>query len=407
MQPSKVTIINDPIYGFITIPNGIVFDLIQHRYFQRLRRISQMGLSYLVYPGAHHTRFHHAIGCLGVMQKALKVLEDKGVSISQEESEGVLIAILLHDIGHGPFSHAMEHSIVEGVSHEHISLLFMEALNKEFNGSLTLAIDIFKGSYHRSFLNELVSGQLDMDRTDYLKRDSFYTGMAEGNINTERIVAMLNVIDDHLVVEEKGVYTVEKFLVARRLMYWQVYLHKTGIVAEQLITRVLKRAKELAHSGEALSSSSALQFFLKNKIDTETITSSLELFALLDDYDIISAMKEWCKHPDFVLSELSKCIINRDLLKVKIRKKAFAKAKIDQHISSLVEEYNISVHEASYFVFTGQISNQAYNYKKGGINILLENGKIVDVVKASDQLSLKSLTKEVVKNYLCYPKPKR
>ncbi len=262
----KTTIINDPIYGFITIPNGVIFDLIQHKYFQRLRRISQMGLSYLVYPGAHHTRFQHAIGSLGVMQKALKVLVDKGVSISSEEYEGALIAILLHDIGHGPFSHAMEHSIVEGVSHEQISLLFMETLNKEFNGSLTLAIQIFKGSYHRAFLNQLVSGQLDMDRTDYLKRDSFYTGMAEGNINTERIVAMLNVKEDELVVEAKGIYTVEKFLVARRLMYWQVYLHKTGIVAEQLITRVLKRAKELSHKGTHLHASAALSYFLTHRV---------------------------------------------------------------------------------------------------------------------------------------------
>ncbi len=404
MSISKVTIINDPIYGFITIPNGIIFDLIQHKYFQRLRRISQMGLSYLVYPGAHHTRFQHAIGCLGVMQKALKVLVNKGVIISAEEQEGVLIAILLHDIGHGPFSHAMEHSIVEGVSHEHISTLFMEELNIEFNGSLTLAIDIFKGTYKRSFLNQLVSGQLDMDRTDYLKRDSFYTGMAEGNINTERIVAMLNVKDDQLVVEEKGVYTVEKFLVARRLMYWQVYLHKTGIVAEQLITRVLKRAKELSANGEELPSSTALSFFLKNKIDHKTIKQSLDNFSQLDDYDIISGMKEWCSHPDFVLSELSKCVINRDLLKVKIKKKPFNTQKINKHTEALMERRKLTAHEASYFVFTGVISNQGYNYSKGGINILLSNGKIVDVVKASDQLSLKSLTKEVVKNYLCYPK---
>lgn len=407
MQSTKVTIINDPIYGFITIPNGLVFDLIQHKYFQRLRRISQMGLSYLVYPGAHHTRFQHAIGCLGVMQKAVKVLVDKGVTISQEEKEGVLIAILLHDIGHGPFSHAMEHSIVNEVSHEDISTIFMETLNEEFNGSLTLAIKIFKGTYHRSFLNQLVSGQLDMDRTDYLKRDSFYTGMAEGNINTERIVAMLNIKDDELVVEEKGVYTVEKFLVARRLMYWQVYLHKTGIVAEQILMRVLKRAKELTHQGVVLPSSSALRFFLTNKVDKNTITASIDTFAQLDDYDIISAMKEWCMHDDFVLRELSKSVIYRNLLSVKIKKKAFAQSKLDQQKALLMNRHNISEREASYFVFTGVISNQAYNYKRGGINILLNSGKIVDVVKASDQLSLKALSKEVVKNYICYPKAKR
>ncbi|WP_299764974.1 HD domain-containing protein [uncultured Dokdonia sp.] len=405
-QSTKVTIINDPIYGFITIPNGVIFNLIQHPYFQRLRRITQMGLSYLVYPGAHHTRFHHAIGCLHIMQKALITLKNKGVLISKEEEEATLIAILLHDIGHGPFSHAMEESIIENVHHEQISIAFMEALNEEFNGSLTLALQIFQGTYTRKFLNQLVSGQLDMDRTDYLKRDSFYTGMAEGNINTDRIIAMLNVFEDQLVVEEKGVYTVEKFLVARRLMYWQVYLHKTGVVAEQLITRVLKRAKEVSHTGVDLPASSALSYFLKNKIDQHNFKEALNTFSKLDDYDIISAMKEWCYTDDFVLRELSKSIINRDLLKVKIRKKPFSEEKQQKHINSLIARYNISSYEASYFVFTGKISNQGYNYTQGGINIVLPNGKIVDVVKASDQLSLKSLTKEVVKNYICYPKPK-
>ncbi len=401
---SKVTIINDPIYGFITIPNGIIFQLLEHPYFQRLRRITQMGLSYLVYPGAHHTRFHHAVGCLHIMQKAMETLKNKGVVISDEELEGVLIAILLHDIGHGPFSHAMEHSIVEGVHHEDISLAFMERLNEEFNGSLTLAIQIFKGTYGRTFLNELVSGQLDMDRTDYLKRDSFYTGMAEGNINTDRIIAMLNVKDDELVIEEKGVYTVEKFLVARRLMYWQVYLHKTGVVAEQLITRVLKRAKELANDGAVLEGSKPLLFFLYNKVGAAQFEAHLDTFSKLDDYDIISAMKEWCHHEDFVLRELSKCIINRDLLKVKIKKKAFAKAKLNTYKKALMNKYQISNHEASYFVFDGIISNQGYSYKQGSIKIAKSNGKVIDVVEASDQLSLKSLTKEVVKNYICYPK---
>jgi len=405
-QSTKVTIINDPIYGFITIPNGVVFKLIQHPYFQRLRRITQMGLSYLVYPGAHHTRFHHAIGCLHIMQKALTTLKDKGVAISKEEEEATLIAILLHDIGHGPFSHAMEQSIIENVHHEQISIAFMEALNEEFNGSLTLALQIFKGAYSRKFLNQLVSGQLDMDRTDYLKRDSFYTGMAEGNINTERIIAMLNVDEDQLVVEEKGIYTVEKFLVARRLMYWQVYLHKTGVVAEQLITRVLKRAKELSHKGIELPASTALSYFLKNKIDQNNFKETLDTFSKLDDYDIISGMKEWCYTEDFVLRELSKCIINRDLLEVKIRKKPFLEERKQMHIDQLITQYKITPYEASYFVFTGNISNQAYNYTQGGINIAMSNGKIIDVVKASDQLSLKSLTKEVVKNYICYPKPK-
>ena len=401
---SKVTIINDPIYGFITIPNGIIFKLIQHPYFQRLHRINQMGLSYLVYPGAHHTRFQHAIGCLHIMQKAMETLSSKGVSISNDEKEGVLIAILLHDIGHGPFSHAMEQSIVEEVHHEAISLAFMEALNTEFNGSLTLAIQIFQGTYERKFLNQLVSGQLDMDRTDYLKRDSFYTGMAEGNINTDRIIAMLNVYDDELVIEEKGVYTVEKFLVARRLMYWQVYLHKTGVVAEQLIVRVLKRAKELCDRGTVLTASSALLFFLTRKVGKAEFKNHLDIFSKLDDNDIISAMKEWCVHEDFVLRELSKCIINRNLLKVNIRNKAFAKAKLEKHKQALMEKYAITNEEAAYFVFDGTISNQGYSYKQGSIKILLSSGNLVDVVKASDHLSLISLTKEVVKNYICYPK---
>ena len=401
---NKVTIINDPIYGFITITKGVVFDLIQHPYFQRLRRISQMGLSYLVYPGAHHTRFQHALGCLHIMQKAIDTLTGKGVLISNQEREGVLIAILLHDIGHGPFSHAMEQSIIEGVHHEEISVAFMQQLNAEFNGELTLAIAIFKGTYKRHFLNQLVSGQLDMDRTDYLKRDSFYTGMAEGNINTDRIIAMLNVKDNELVIEEKGVYTVEKFLVARRLMYWQVYLHKTGVVAEQLITRVLKRAKELSDQGVVLFGSKPLLFFLTNKIGKENFKSHLETFAQLDDYDILSAMKEWCFHDDFVLSELSRCIVNRNLLKVEIGKNAFAKAKLDNYKVLLMKKQEISEHEASYFVFEGTISNQGYSYKQGSIKIAMTSGDIVDVVRASDHLSLESLTEEVVKNYICYPK---
>ncbi|RKM90196.1 HD domain-containing protein, partial [Aquimarina sp. BL5] len=326
---NKLKILNDPIYGFITIPNELIFDLIEHRYFQRLRRISQMGLSYLVYPGAHHTRFHHALGCMHLMQNAVRVLRFKGVSVSSEEEDALCIAILLHDIGHGPFSHAMEHSIVNEVNHESISLMFMEKINQEFNGSLTLAIQIFKGEYHRQFLHQLISGQLDMDRLDYLKRDSFYTGVAEGNINSERLITMLNVVDDELVVEEKGIYSVEKFLLARRLMYWQVYLHKTSLVAESLLIRVLKRAKELVDQGGKLSSSKALLFFLENKITADNFTDDvLETFSKLDDYDIVSAMKEWTTSDDFVLRSLCNMIIDRDLLKIKIKKKAFNEEKI-------------------------------------------------------------------------------
>ena len=399
---NKLKILNDPIYGFITIPNSLIFDLIQHKYFQRLRRITQMGMSYLVYPGAHHTRFHHAIGCVHLMQQAVKVLRFKGVKINEDEEKGLYIAILLHDIGHGPFSHAMEHSIVNEVSHEELSLLFMQKLNEEFNGSLTLAIKIFKREYHRKFMCQLISGQIDMDRADYLKRDSFYTGVAEGNINSERLITMLNVINDELVVEEKGIYSVEKFIIARRLMYWQVYLHKTGLVAEQLLIRVLKRAKELYMNGQTLHSSKALQYFLSNEVTLSDFDSAkLDIFSKLDDYDIISAMKEWQNHSDFILSNLCEMIINRNLLKIKLKNKEIKKHHLEGHLERLRYKYNISLKEAEYFVFTGSISNQAYQLNHQNINILHKSGKIEDIVKASDQLNLKALSKPVTKYYIC------
>ncbi|WP_412985130.1 HD domain-containing protein [Pontimicrobium sp. IMCC45349] len=404
---NKLKIFNDPIYGFITIPNALIFDLIEHKYFQRLRRITQMGLSYLVYPGAHHTRFHHALGCMYLMQKAVRILRFKGVTISEEEENALYIAILLHDIGHGPFSHAMEHSIVNGITHEEISLLFMEQLNVEFNGTLTLAIQIFKGEYRRKFFNQLISSQLDMDRADYLKRDSFYTGVAEGNINSERLITMLNVVDDELVVEEKGVYSVEKFLTARRLMYWQVYLHKTSLVAEQLIIRVLKRAKELTKQGFVLPASKALSYFLNNDIDKSTFTKEvLDVFSRLDDYDIISALKDWQHSDDFVLSNLCQMIVERELLKIKIKNKKHKKERLKEKIEELKDKYNVSEYEAQYFVFDGEITNQAYQRKKERINILYKNGKITDIVKASDHLNLKVLSKPVTKYYICYPKDK-
>ncbi|WP_189358748.1 HD domain-containing protein [Algibacter mikhailovii] len=402
---NKLKILNDPIYGFITIPNSLIFDLIQHKDFQRLRRITQMGMSYLVYPGAHHTRFHHAIGCVHLMQQAVNVLRFKGVAISEAEETGLYIAILLHDIGHGPFSHAMEHSIVNNVSHEEISLFFMEKLNKEFNGSLTLAIEIFKGEYSRKFMCQLISGQLDMDRADYLKRDSFYTGVAEGNINSERLITMLNVVDDDLVIEEKGIYSVEKFIIARRLMYWQVYLHKTGLVAEQLLIRVLKRAKELYDLGYNLKASEALLYFFKNKISIENFNNeTLEVFSQLDDYDIISAMKQWQFHDDFVLRNLCEMIINRNLLKIKIKNKKIKAERVHKQTALVMDRFNISQKEARYFVFTGSISNQAYQLNTKRINILHKSGKIEDIVKASDQLNLKALSKPVTKFYICYPK---
>lgn len=405
VKRNKLKIINDPVHGFIHIPNTLIFDLIEHPYFQRLRRISQMGLSYLVYPGARHTRFQHALGCMHLMQKTVETLRYKGVEISDKEAEALYITILLHDIGHGPFSHAMEHSIVENIAHEEISLLFMQELNREFKGKLDIAIQIFQGTYPRKFMHQLIASQLDMDRSDYLKRDSFYTGVAEGNINPERIISMLNVRNDEIVVEEKGIYSVEKFLVARRLMYWQVYLHKTSVAGEQLLIKVLKRAKELLQKGENLSMSRSLHFFIENKVNKNDFTKEiLEKFALLDDTDIISAMKEWQSHPDFVLSKLSKMLLYRDLPKVKIQNTPFEEEKFQVFCEKTASAYNITTEEASYFVFSGKMSNTAYNAESQPINILTKKGKITDVIKASDQLNLEALSKPVIKHYLCYPK---
>ncbi len=404
---NKLKILNDPIYGFITIPNELIFDLIEHKYFQRLRRITQMGMSYMVYPGAHHTRFHHAIGCMHLMQQAVRVLRFKGVHISEEEEEAVLVAILLHDIGHGPFSHAMEHSIVDGVSHESISLQFMEAINKEFNGRLSLAIQIFKGEYSRAFLHQLISSQLDMDRLDYLKRDSFYTGVAEGNVNSERLITMLNVLNDQLVVEEKGIYSVEKFLLSRRLMYWQVYLHKTSLVAENLLIRTLKRAKYLVSIGEKLPATSPLNFFLKNKINAQSFTDTiLKRFAHLDDYDIVSSIKEWIGVEDKVLSELSKMIINRDLLKIEMSNNAFTLNDQKSHIQKVSQKLKITEEEASYFVFAGSVHNQAYNIQKQNVQIQFKNGEVKDIASASDQANIQALSNKVTKYFMCYPKVK-
>jgi HD superfamily phosphohydrolase len=402
---NKLKILNDPIYGFITITNPLVYDLIQHPYFQRLRRISQMGMSYLVYPGAHHTRFHHALGCMHIMQKTIQVLKFKGTDISTEEETALNIAILLHDIGHGPFSHAMEHSIVENVNHEAISLLFMDKLNKIFEGKLTLAIQIFKGEYHRKFMLQLISSQLDMDRMDYLKRDSFYSGVAEGNINSERLIQMFDVQDDMLVIEEKGIYSVEKFLVARRLMYWQAYLHKTSVAAELILTKILKRAKELTQLNIILPASEPLQFFLQHKINLEDFDEEvLTKFSYLDDFDIMGAIKSWQFNDDYVLSELSTMIINRDLLKIKMQAEKVDKFKAIELRDRLMKLKNLSEKEADYFVFKGKIKNQAYNKTGEPIHILKKDRTIEDVVEASDQLNLKALSKPVTKYYLCFPK---
>ena len=404
-QINKLKIFNDPIYGFITIPNALIYDLIQHPYFQRLRRISQMGLSYLVYPGANHTRFHHALGCMHLMQKAVDVLRFKGVSVSEEEENALYIAILLHDIGHGPFSHAMEKSIVEDLHHEAISLLFMNQLNEEFKGKLSLAIQVFKGEYHRKFMLQLISSQLDMDRMDYLKRDSFYSGVAEGNVNSERLIQMMNVVDDVLVIEEKGIYSVEKFLMSRRLMYWQAYLHKTSLVAELILTKVLKRAKELTLKGVQLPCSEPLLFFMQNRIALENFdTNTLDFFSQLDDFDIISALKSWQRQDDFILSSLSKMIINRDLPKIKVVTDKLLLDEITPLQERFATENDISVSDTAYFIFKGKIKNQAYSKEAEPIRILKKDRTIEDVVEASDQLNLKSLSKLVTKYYICFPK---
>ena len=401
---NKIKIINDPIYGFIHIPSTLVFDIIEHPYFQRLRRINQMALSYLVFPGAKHTRFEHVLGCVFLMQKTVEMLRFKGVQISDKEAEGLYIAILLHDIGHGPFSHAMEHSIVEGISHEEISLLFMQELNKVFNGKLETAIAIFQGTYPRKFMHQLISGQLDMDRADYLKRDSFYTGVAEGNINSERLISMLNVRNDELVVEEKGLYSVEKFLIARRLMYWQVYLHKTSVAAEQILIRLLNRAKELVQQGQELTMSTALAFFVKNKISKDNFSQEvLEMFARLDDTDIISAMKEWQFYPDVVLSKLSKMLLNRDLPKIKVRLNDFEEQKI-KRLQKLSLAKGIDEKDMKYFVFTGVMTNRAYNPEKEIIKILTKNGRVVELSKTSEAINLEPLSQVTERYYICYPK---
>jgi HD superfamily phosphohydrolase len=339
------------------------------------------------------------------MQKAVQTLRFKWVSISGDEENALYIAILLHDIGHGPFSHAMEHSIVEEVHHEEISLKFMNALNVEFDGKLDLAIQIFKGEYHRKFMLQLISSQLDMDRMDYLKRDSFYSGVAEGNINSDRLIQMMNVQDEVLVIEDKGIYSVEKFLVARRLMYWQAYLHKTSVVAEITLTKILKRAKEITQKGEQLECSKPLSFFLNNKISSAQFDlEELIIFSQLDDYDVLGAIKAWQFHDDFVLSSLSKMIINRDLLKIIVLDEKVDKEKLDQYKSKLLSLYSISEKEANYFVFKGKLKNQAYNKESEPIRILKKDGSIENLVDSSDQLQVKALSKSVTKYYICFPK---
>ncbi|MEM9076228.1 MAG: HD domain-containing protein [Bacteroidota bacterium] len=401
---NKLKVFNDPIYGFIGTPSELIFDLIAHPYFQRLRRISQMGMSYLVYPGAHHTRFHHALGSMHLMTKAIQILILKDVEITEEEESGLLCAILLHDIGHGPFSHALEGFIVEDLSHEEISLKFMEALNAEYSGALDLGIQIFKGTYHKPFMNQLVSSQLDMDRLDYLKRDSFYSGVTEGNINSERLISMLNVVDEQLLVEEKGIYAVEKFLMARRFMYWQVYLHKTSLVAEQLLVRIMQRVRELMGVGQKIDCSHTLNHFLQSSKQGDLSGDTLELFSKLDDVDILSALKDWQNHGDYVLSTLCKMILNRSLLHIKMKNNPISDFKFQEKLQLIMETHNLSQENASYFVFRGEVANKAYHDSYQTIEILKKNGKVTHLLKESDQLSLKALSKKVTKYYICYPR---
>ncbi len=407
MQHNKRKIFNDPIYGFVTIPYDIIYDIIEHPYFQRLRRIRQLGLTSMVYPGAYHTRFHHAIGAMHLAMEAMEVLKFKGHHISEDEQKAVAIAVLVHDIGHGPFSHALEHTMVDGISHEEISVLFMEKLNNVFNQKLSLAIKIFKNDYPKSFLHQLISSQLDVDRLDYLNRDSFYTGVSEGVIGVERIIKLLNVKNDQLVVDEKGVYSIEKFIVARRIMYWQVYLHKTVLAAEFLLIKILTRAKELAMQNVQLFCTPALQHFLYNKLnenDFVTNPKHLETFALLDDYDILTSIKVWTNHEDVVLSMLCNMMINRKLYRVEISKTPFSDEKIESYKNNFISQNNLSYAEKDYFVFTDVIENNAYNPKKDSIQILYKNGHTTDIGIASDQLNISSLSTPVKKYFLCYPK---
>ena len=404
---NKKKIINDPVYGFISIPTELIFDLIEHPYFQRLRYIKQVGMTHLVYPGALHTRFHHALGAMHLMGMAIETLRNKGHAISDDEEEAVTIAILLHDIGHGPFSHALEDSIVDQISHEDISTMIMQRLNQQFEGKLDMAINIFEDKYPRRFLHQLVSSQLDMDRMDYLNRDSFFTGVSEGVISSDRIIKMLTVVNDQVVVEEKGIYSIEKFLIARRLMYWQVYLHKTVIAAEQLLVQVLRRSRELAVNGEEVFTTPALSKFLKKAISRDAFMGEdhyLESFASLDDTDIMAAVKMWAMHPDFVLSKLCTDLVQRNLYKVDITNQPPDKKLIADLTKKAMNKYGINEHDAGYFVFEDTIRNNAYKPGDGDIQILMKDGTVKDITAASDNSNLKALAGTVKKYILCYKK---
>ena len=408
---NKKKIINDPVYGFIKISFEILFDLMEHPFFQRLRRIKQLGLTYYVYPGATHTRFQHALGSMHLMETAIQVLRSKMIEVTEEEEEASLAAILLHDIGHGPFSHALEESIIQGVHHEEISRLYMQELNRDFDGRLDLAIRIFTGNYPKKFLHQLISGQLDMDRMDYLKRDSFFTGVTEGVIGSDRIVRMLNVVDDQLVVDRKGIYSIEKFLIARRLMYWQVYLHKTVLSSEILLMKVLQRARKMAEKGDELFCTPALGHFLHNPVSREDFTTSrsegrmlLDRFALLDDNDVMASAKAWTSHPDRILSLLCTNLINRKLARIEIRDRPIPKDYLEQIRGDVMTRYGITEDELEYFIYADQISNYAYSPEDEHIHILYPGGELRDIAEASDLLDISVLSKTFRKYFLYYPK---
>lgn len=404
---NKKKIFNDPVYGFISISSELIFDIIQHPYFQRLRRIKQLGLTEYVYPGAHHTRLHHALGAMHLMGEVLDSLRSKGHEISADEYEAAQLAILLHDIGHGPFSHALEASILNGVPHEQLSLLILKQLNIEYNGRLNLAIDIFTHKYHRPFLSELVASQLDIDRLDYLQRDCFFTGVSEGTIGADRIIKMLDLSDEKLVVESKGIYSIENFLNARRLMYWQVYLHKTAVAAEQMLISLFKRAKYLALNGETPFATPELTTFLEGNIRFEDIRDSKDLldqFAQIDDYDVWGSIKIWKNSSDKVLSTLSQNLLDRKLLKVHLESEPFSESLKESLLKQTQEKFGITKEEAEYFVIEDKVSNEAYISKGQNIWIKDKSGKIIDVAEASDLPNIKAISKIVHKHYLCHPK---
>lgn len=407
MPQNKRKIINDPVYGFINITDDFVFDLIEHPWFQRLRRIIQLGLTHLVYPGALHTRFHHSIGAMHLMQEAMHVLKSKGQSITEKEQQGAIAAILLHDIGHGPFSHALEHTLVKNGEHEMMSKAIMNRMNETFDGKLDLAIDIFNHRYPKKFLSQLVSGQLDVDRLDYLTRDSFFTGVSEGIIGTQRIIKMLNVSGDELVVEKKGIYSIEKFIIARRIMYWQVYLHKTVLSAENMLIKILERAKFLKKAGQNLFTTPPLNFFLTNPIQKDEFHSNPEIidhFVQLDDYDILTAIKIWANDDDPVLSMLCTSLVNRKLFKCEIQDEPFDYFYIESLKDKILSKYAISENDLRYFLISDTTSNYAYNIGHDEIYIMSKSGKITDIENTSDHLNISVLSKATIKHFICYPK---